>query len=496
MPTFNRVSTIALVVIIGIAVWRRISKKRHLQEKIHKCCKKGSVLIQWYFLLTIAMVGFVVYSVIEYFIFYRWYSESQQTENLSLIWGKSSNDDFLKRENITTFEEFQDKLKIPDWILVANSVSQTCGIVTIAIVIYQMWAKFVLPTRRAALTNQTWSKHEWHMPKRVNWILWILVVPTVFCIESMRANTKVWGLVTGTSKEFGWLDFSEAEKLELLYAREDIEIASVIQFSAIYAFTRLISSMLEQTALIKDAGKMSMSHAVLGRTTADNSVTMGNDNEEAEEEGDEMTRLALEYKRLTRIGGFLGLWVYIAAGGLRALITIGLAIILQIKVKDGVDDPTVKFLEDAEVAFDGITSTAFVLLTVLSVVTMIVMSRTFIVTEKLGDANKKFTGARLMLLASEIVPKVIDAFEIGTPVYEQTKQVTQYVKFLWLTREQAEMLKVAILNLACLVTVILNLVFWSDVDIDEADTRGLLDFPEGEEAVQTMDDQEAPLLDD
>lgn len=488
MPLTNRVSTYTLVVIIGVAIWRRISKKRHVQEKIHQFLKKGAILAQWYTLLTIGMVAFVLYSNVEYFLFYYFYNAHNKAENLKKIWERSS-DEFIA-QNITTFEEFEHKLHIPTWIHVANCLSQACGFVTIAIVVYQMWTQFVLPSRKAAQSNPTWRSHEWHMPKRVNWILWILIVPTVFCVETMRANTKVWGLVTGQSREYNWLRFCEAEKLELLYAREDLEIACLIQFSAIYAFTRLISSMLENTALIQranEAGKISTTHAFLGNV--DNSAGKANSDEE-------LARLALEYKRLTRIGGFLGLWVYIAAGSLRAIITILIAVILQFKVKDGVNDPAVVFLEDAEVAFDGVSSTAFALLTVLSVVTMIIMSRTYIITDKLGDANKKFQGARIMLLASEIVPKVVDVFEIGTPLYKQTKRITVYISFLWISREQAEMLKVAILNVACLVTVILNLVFWKDVHIDEDDERGLLDFPVGEEAVKTMDDQEAPLLDD
>merc|ERR1719410_1101450 len=100
-------------------------------------------------------------------------------------------------------------------------MSQVTGIVTISVVVWQMWAKFILPSYRAAEKNPVWQKHPWHMPKRVNWICWILIVPTVFCVETMRANTKVWGLVTGKSKEYEWLKFQEAEKLELLYARED-----------------------------------------------------------------------------------------------------------------------------------------------------------------------------------------------------------------------------------------------------------------------------------
>jgi hypothetical protein len=122
------------------------------------------------------------------------------------------------------------------------------------------------------------------------------------------------------------------------------------------------------------------------------------------------------------------------------------------------------------------------------------MSGTYIVTDKIGEANKKFLGARFMLLASEIVPKVVDAFAMGTPLFNQFLPVTQYVDFLHLHREQAELLKVAILNITCLVTVIMNLLFWRDVHIDADDETGLLDFPTNEEATKQTQDVEAPLL--
>jgi hypothetical protein len=471
------------VVIIGIAVWRKTTKTKSIQEAIHACCKKAAFLVQWYTLFTVGMLIFVVISTTEYFVAYYWIEEATKTTNLQRVWQASKDE--LQALNITTEDDFRQYLEIPIWIRIMNCLSQVLGLVTISIVVWQMWAQFILPVRRTAQKNVVWQNHEWHMPKRVNWILWILLVPTVFCIESMLANTKVWGLVTGKSRELEWLRFAEAQKLELLYAHEDLEVGSLIQFSAIYAFTRLISSFLEETALVTEGDEVQLRH-VLGKVHGNNESDVKA----------ELKTLAGEYKRLTRLGGFLGLWVYIIAGCIRAVVTIVLAIVLQIKVKEGVDDPAVKFLEDAELAFEGVTSTAFGLLTVLSVVTMIIMSGTYIVTDRIGNANKKFLGARVMLLTSEIAPKVVDAFEVGTPLFIQLSPILQYVPGLHMNREHAEMLKVAILNIACLVTVIMNVVFWKDVNIDEDDTNGLLEFPSSDKAAKILCDTEAPLLSD
>jgi len=421
-----------------------------------------AVLVQWYTIFSFGMVIFILYSSIEYFAVYAFLSDAVTESNLRKVYDESFDD--LLILNITTFGEFRELLRVPVWIHAVNACSQLAGAAVVCIVVYQIWAFMIIPSYKAAQQNAVWKNHAWHPPKRVNWILWILVLPMVFCVETMRANAKVWGVITGKAPEFFFFKFSEAEKLEFLYAREDLEIASLMQFTAIYAFTRLVSSLFENTAIIK--GHLD----------------------------DGMAKLALEYKRLIRLGGFLGPWIYIAAGCLRATVTIVLAVILQFKVrKSNVVDPTVLFIENVEEAFKGVTSTAFVLLTVLSVVNMVTMTRTFIITDKLGDVNKKFIGARVMLNCSEIVPKVVEAFELGTPLYTQLLPVTNYVSCLHLNKAQAEMLKVAILNTACLATVIMNYFFWKDVDVEDA---GLLEFPSNEQAQNMPDEQEVhdPLL--
>jgi len=345
-----------------------------------------------------------------------------------------------------------------------------------------MWAKFILPSRRAAQKNVAWRNHEWHIPRRVNWILWILIVPTFFCIEIMRANTKVRGIVTGQSAVLYELNFTATEQLELLYAREDLEVASLVQFTAIYAFTRLISSLLEKTDLVKDAD----ANYAFTMKVDNNNNNNNNNNSDAE-----LLKLTGEYRRLISRGGFLGLWVYIVAGCIRAIVTIFIAVILQFRVKEeGLEDKAVTLLEKADESFQGITSTAFGLLTVISVINMVIMSGTDIVTDKIGNANKKFLGARVMLLASEIAPKVIDAFEENTELNARLKPVLEYVPSLHMNRGEAEVLKRAILSSACLLAVIMNLVFWKDVDINAEDERGLLGFPTDEEAVKTIYDRE------
>lgn len=448
----SRISSYFLLFFVLISIWRRVSKKKNLQERIHKLLKQAAVLIQWYTIFFLGLISFLVYSIVEFFKDYVSVSDQEINDNLHRIFDNTKSAGHL---NSTVFDDFKADLSFPLWVKIINVIGQISGIVVVSIVIYHAWAFLIIPLKKAAEESSTWSIYPWHPPKRINWVLWIIILPSMFSIETMRANIKVWGIVTGKAPEFEEMMFTPAEKLELLYAREDIQIASLFQFTAIYAFTRLISSVFENTVVIT-----------------------GQDDEEKK-------KLALEYKRLIRLGGFQGLWIYIIAGVLRAFFTILVAVILQFVIHGSSDaeNSAVIWFENLEDAFDSMIGITFILLTVLSIVNMIIMSRTYIIADRLGDANKKFIGIRIMLICSEVVPKVIGAFIRGTPTYNQLQIVTSYVSFLYMSKVQGELLKIAILNMACLVTAIINFIFWKDLDIEKA---GLLDFPDH------VEDEEQP----
>merc|ERR1712032_333803 len=76
-----------------------------------------------------------------------------------------------------------------------------------------------------------------------------------------------------------------------------------------------------------------------------------------------------------------------------------------------------------------------------------------------------------MGICSEVVPKVIDAFEKGTPMFKQLEEVRP--SHLYINRQEAELVKISIMDIACLVAVIMNYIFWKDLDIEHS---GLLDF--------------------
>jgi hypothetical protein len=273
----------------------------------------------------------------------------------------------------------------------------------------------------------------------------------VFYIEVLLANIGVWTVMNPDPSSYEPGGYEKSRRLEMLYVKEDIQIATMFQFTAVYTFTRLTSSLLTDTSLMK-----------------------GHSDEEVRD-------LAKEYKRLILQGGFLGIWLYVIAGILRAIVVIAICTYMQIIVaRDPVDFQYVDWLEDVEVAFTALIGLTFMFLTILSVINMLIMTRTTIISRKLGDkakgehdANKKFIGVRLLLICSEVVPKVLELFTEGTPQFEQMKNITSYVRILYMSAEQAEILKNSLLSFACFLAAVANFIFWRSLDIEQA---GLLDF--------------------
>jgi len=446
----NRLSIKFLIFLLLVAAWRELSKFPAVQAPLHRVLKKGAVAVQWY---TVLFVGLVVFAAISMVAFindglYVSFSPEARKENLKNVFEHAH---FENR----TFEEFEADTGVGPFLTILNMFGQFAGLLVVAISGFHCIVLLVIPSQRKAIEHEHYQSYTWHVTKRVNWLLWILALPAVFSIEVILANINLWGIVNGVhySYQEASYNYAAARSLEFLYVKESIQIATLFQFTAVWQFTRLTSSLLTDTSLMK-----------------------GNSDEE--------TRIdAKEYKRLIRNGGFLGIWLYVIAGSVRAVVVIVICTYLQFTIltKKDMDDSDVKWLEDVEEAFNAAIGLTFAVLTILTVINMWVMTRTTIISRKLGDtakgeydANKKFIGVRLLLICSEVVPKVVDFFEIGTPQFKQVEKLTTpHFSFLHMEAEQAEILKTTIMSFACLMAAIMNFIFWRTLDIEQA---GLLDF--------------------
>mmetsp|Transcript_83100 Transcript_83100/g.216983 ORF Transcript_83100/g.216983 Transcript_83100/m.216983 type:complete len:485 (-) Transcript_83100:118-1572(-) len=445
----NRISIKFLIFLLCVAAWRKLSKRAAVQAPLHRHLKKFAVVLQWY---TVLFVGFVVFSAVSLVVFMKdilFVSAEAREDNLREMFELSTLGN-------VTFEEFEAGLSVGTFVTTANVFGQIAGVLVVAISMYHAMVLLVIPSHRKAIDHEDYQSYSWHVPKRVNWLLWIVALPAAFSIEVLLANISVWAIMDGLapsrrSSISADCSYECARRLEFMYVKEDLQIATMFQFTAVYAFTRLTSSLLTDTSLMKGHSDV------------------------------ELLNLAKEYKSLIRNGGFIGIWLYIIAGMVRAAVVIVLCTIIQTAIlRNNDDDGFVQWLEDMEEAFNGAVGLTFAALTMLSILNMLIMTRTTIISEKLGDrakgehdANKKFIGVRLLLICSEVVPKAIDFFEIGTPQFEQVKKLTAPLSFLHVTAEQAEILKNTILSFGCLLAAIMNFIFWRSLNIEQA---GLLDF--------------------
>lgn len=444
----NKSSVKVLAFLIAVAVWRKLSKRPSVQAPLHSKLKRCAVLLQWYTVLFVGVALTAVWclaSLIKNCWIVHWDEaavEANFEEHFSEI-----------RANTTLFDEIQEEqLRLGPAVTTINILGQAAGSLVIPITVYHCFKLLVIPSQRKAVEHEDYQNYSWHVPKRINWLLWIAALPAVFYIEVTLSNISVWNILNGLSPYDDDHSFEKALRLEMLYVKEEIQVATLFQFTAVYSFTRLIGSILTDTSLMKHSGD------------------------------EEVRNAAREYKRLIRNGGFIGIWVYVVAGIIRAAIVIGLCTYAHyvVEVANETMDERVEYIEGLDEAFTALVGTTFTLLTILSVINMLVMTRTTLISVKLGDkskgeydANQKFIGVRLLLICSEVIPKVCDMFTQGTPEQSQMEKVTKVVSFLYMSPPQAEILKNSILSFACLLAAIMNFIFWKNLDIEQA---GLLDF--------------------
>merc|ERR1719410_1445339 len=97
---------------------------------------------------------FVLVSTIEYFVTFYFLDGKLAEKNLQDIWDNAgeqeTEDEFALHKKFDNFTAFKEYLAIPLWVEIMNALSQALGFFTVIIVVWQIWAKFVLPTRRAA----------------------------------------------------------------------------------------------------------------------------------------------------------------------------------------------------------------------------------------------------------------------------------------------------------------------------------------------------------
>merc|ERR1719382_1781327 len=283
----------------------------------------------------------------------------------------------------------------------------------------------------------------WRPAPRMSWLITVMLMPVLLLVMSMRGSCRIWALTTGQAHNYFHTSFDKVEKWEMALYRMDQEVGQLFQFVSVYAFCRICSSFLNET---------------LGEVTGGNNSNS------------ELAVVAKEFKRLVRYAGFLAVWAFILVGCFRCLLEFFVAESCYYEVmEDSFSVLNKSVIQPLNIIFS--------FLTIMCVANMFIVGRTRTIKDRLGNANLKFMGARLLLLIIAIQEQAAQVLTSNSPMHnkvvEKAKDHGLDISAFALTELQADLLHLSLLNLECLFVVVFNAFAWRDLELEKA---GVADY--------------------
>jgi hypothetical protein len=173
---------------------------------------------------------------------------------------------------------------------------------------------------------------------------------------------------------------------------------------------------------------------------------------------------------------FLGVWAFIAVGLVDSAMSFVVSELMQ---HEEYEEQAIQAQDAVESVLKPILAT----FTILAVINMYMLSSLNIVKDKLGNANLKFNGTRLLVLVGNIQESVIAIFTKGSRLYRAAlrnretldENVFSHLQFrtsdFHFSPEKGYLLHVSLLLLECLLVVCLNILFWRDFDLHNVEER-------------------------
>eukprot|EP00406_Dinophysis_acuminata_P030650 CAMPEP_0179358508 /NCGR_PEP_ID=MMETSP0797-20121207/78965_1 /TAXON_ID=47934 /ORGANISM="Dinophysis acuminata, Strain DAEP01" /LENGTH=575 /DNA_ID=CAMNT_0021073769 /DNA_START=26 /DNA_END=1753 /DNA_ORIENTATION=- len=438
----RNVTLVSWIFLCLIAGWRQFTKHDSVQRQLHKLGHLAPAL-QWYTLFFVGLGLILLYSLFEFLqLYYQSMERAVVNDNLFSVFGWNCDlpslgasvdsppiQDFVCVEKLNgnkTFTQFRDELEIPQWLRWLSLASQFAGVAVYLIAASHIWVKFLMVSVNHIRHSKKTTMFPWQVPRRINWVLFIMAMPIVFSIMTMRATCRLWALMLGTAEGCLDTEWRKLEAIKFAMYTSDMEVASIFQFSTVYAFARLCGSYLTH------------------------GMHLDGENE----------RSGQEYRHIVRTAGFLGVWLFVGVGMISCVFEFCLAEFKVSQTSGGV----VTQLVDKVARH---VSTAFTTLTIICVLNMLIICRSSIITHHLGNAN-----IRMLLLVRDIQFKVIDAFIVGSTLHsmveEKFNSIDLGIEWVRLNHFRAHLLNLSILNLECLYVVIFNWFAWHNLDVEKA----------------------------
>jgi hypothetical protein len=375
-------------------------------------------------------------------------TQKEVNGHIQAIWDRNASG----LVNATEADEllFRESLEIPEWMRILNLISSLACVPTF-LVAANHGRKIVMSGVRLKQQSQIPELRDlpWKPSDTVNSILFVISMPCVFSIMSLRSTCRIWALITGVAQMSGSDDWNKVRRREFASYKGDVELATAFQFFTVASFARLASRYLRESVIFE---------RVLNK-------------KRRAKYDEDVVRSAKEYRQAITIPAFLGVYSFVAVGILRCAINI---IVAESKVFEVWEDTAQQVSTLILTSMDSL----FIGLTVICVLNMIFICRMQDIKNHLGNANLKFSGTRLLLVIAQVQLQIISAFQVGSEMYHKLDSKKDLVsnvlqdaanvdfdlKRLDFSEYSAHLLHLSLLGLECLAVVIFNRVEWgSDV---------------------------------
>lgn len=371
-------------------------------------------------------------------------------------------------------QEDRDNIELPSFLRWFSLAAPPCGIIAYFLVVLHLrnivkqGAKIKTSehdyARRHGENPQT-TERIYRSTKRQNMIMLVILLPVVFVAMSMRAQIRIWEVMTGTA----WIPYlptgrlnnvlahwDEIKTAEMTTQDLDIALANFFQLQAVGAFGVLVISYL------KDAPP--------------------------------------KYRSVLSGAGLLGLWCYVVIASIVFFADFYRALLAAAEAADvhhGVGR-TPQFVrrflmmdhvtsEDVEEKFLGPIQPMNLIFTLLCVANMLVYERMDEIKAHLGEATLKFNATKLLLILTHVQPIVISHIT-HVPLLEQ------HLFHSWHPSASCQaLIHCSLLIYESLIVVLVNAFCWGGLCNADVDHRYYGYYPHLAE-LEGQGDAKEPLL--
>eukprot|EP00927_Polykrikos_kofoidii_P042014 TRINITY_DN3588_c0_g1_i1.p1 TRINITY_DN3588_c0_g1~~TRINITY_DN3588_c0_g1_i1.p1 ORF type:complete len:477 (-),score=39.26 TRINITY_DN3588_c0_g1_i1:120-1550(-) len=395
--------------------WRKLSQCHKngafpLQEKLHSFRKPLPLVLQWYSIMLLALIflsTMVAVGINEQLELTNWLDadiiESRFLHN-------ATRQDVVHRNTETRAD-----LRMGALLKTLSLWSPFAGALTAVIVFIH--AMIILKSGQSYELDEGYShnmgdeimdseKNPWRVSERQDMVLILIFMPWIYAVMSVRSTSRMWSIMTLEH-------VNAAASLDFALFTENLECASIFAYYVVMEFVRLCNSVIK-------------------------------------------TRASFDIRWAMRFAGFQGVYAWVIVGIVKAVLSFGTAFL-------GIRPELVRLLNMDETTLEvktaeiqGKISVVFSVLTMICVYNMVIICKLKYLKDTLGNANGKFLGVRLLLLAGQVQEKALSFMVTHNDAWPFT--------ILNLSEKREMLLHSTLLSYECLFVALFNIWAW-EIDL-------------------------------